>query len=607
MYKFTALLISILLLGFSLTLAQDAKLMVRPNIVVSGDEVGQSLNNFDLFTSDPVSFGPVNSGSLVWIVNNISDRQSGYDLQSNGSTQQIWYDLNNPGYVHAVFAYSAVDDNVWSDRTSLYFGTIDNGATWFELGGVPVNNGTTGRSGFPSIVGTSTGSAVISNHNNALPLPTTRASVFIDNSPFEYSFTNYDPGTTPNAQGEAIWPILAILDNDEIIVAASQNTPGDSFYVNTLSSGVFSGWQVLDGDQAETYALGTSPGGLVGLVNVGAHVGVDDRDIIYRESADGGLTWSSPETLFDCDETQFPTIVPGGLRGVNVSFYNEEPCAVFEIGGVNSTQYSNGSSEIYFWSPTINGGVAKVIADTNNVPYYPYLGINDVVWSLSRPVIGRSEAPHNYLFVAFQATTGDYWPGTSSADSTSYFCGMFTYSSDGGETWSVPEQFTPVSTPLLDYRHPSIAPVNPVTSTPGNDDVITVHITIQGDPMPGSTANGWNVMPPSVTAQYYHFTTEFTIVGVDDDIIANSFNLEQNYPNPFNPSTTINYTLAERSAITLKVYDVLGNEVASLVNTTQEAGKYNVKFDASKLSSGLYIYTLNAGNYTSSRKMMLLK
>ncbi|MCW8810130.1 MAG: T9SS type A sorting domain-containing protein, partial [Ignavibacteriaceae bacterium] len=56
-----------------------------------------------------------------------------------------------------------------------------------------------------------------------------------------------------------------------------------------------------------------------------------------------------------------------------------------------------------------------------------------------------------------------------------------------------------------------------------------------------------------------------------------------------------------------KVYDVLGNEVANLVNTTQEAGKHNVRFDAGKLASGLYIYTLNAGNFTSTKKMMLLK
>jgi hypothetical protein len=57
----------------------------------------------------------------------------------------------------------------------------------------------------------------------------------------------------------------------------------------------------------------------------------------------------------------------------------------------------------------------------------------------------------------------------------------------------------------------------------------------------------------------------------------------------------------------LRVYDVLGNEVANLVNTTQEAGKYDVTFNASGLSSGLYIYTLNTGNFTSSKKMMLLK
>jgi len=181
------------------------------------------------------------------------------------------------------------------------------------------------------------------------------------------------------------------------------------------------------------------------------------------------------------------------------------------------------------------------------------------------------------------------------------------YSSDGGDTWTNPEVFTPASTPSLDFRHASIVPISPVE--PVDDDIITVHLAMQGDPMPASTANGWNIMPASITAQYYHFTTEILVViqGNDDEIIANNFNLEQNYPNPFNPSTTINYNLAERSAVSLKVYDVLGNEVANLVNTTQEAGQHNITFDASSLSSGLYIYTLNAGNFISSRKMMLLK
>lgn len=602
MYKLTALLISVLLLGFSATLAQDARSTVQPNIVITGDEVGDPTNNLELFTADPVSFGPVNSGSLVWTVNNISDRQSGYDLQSNGSTQEIWYDLNNPGYLHSVFTYSSVCDNAWADRTCLYFGSDDGGANWFELGAVPVNTGTSGRSGFPSIIGKQDGSAVIANHNNA-DQTSTRSTVFIDDGPFSYSFTNNDPGVAPFGNGQAIWPLLGMTANDELILASSVNG-GDSFYVNTLAGGVFSGWQTWNGDQAETQSLNVSDGGKVGMAYVGG-TGAD-LDVWYSESTDAGLTWTTPLKIWDA--------VPDGvgdyfgcIRGVSVNFYGEEPAVVFECGWNTLTGYYPGrESEIRFWSPNINGGNAKAIADTNNVggffPNFP--GVADVMYPIGRPVIGRSQM-HDYLFVAFQTTTGEYWPGAAAADSTAFFQGMFTYSTDGGETWTDPEVFTPVTTPLLDFRHVSIVPVAPVS--PADDDIVTVHLAMQGDPMPASTANGWGIMPPSITAQYYHFTTDILYVGVDDEIIANNFTLEQNYPNPFNPSTTIKYTLGERSAVTLKVYDVLGNEVANLVNTTQEAGQHSINFDASSLSSGLYIYTLNTGNFTSSKKMMLLK
>ena len=602
MYKLTALLITVLLIGFSVTLAQDARSRVEPKTVVSGNEMGQPVE-VDAFTSEPVSFGPVNSGSLVWTVNNITNRQSGYDLQSNGSTQQVWYDLTNPGYVHATYTYSSVCDNAWADRTCLYFGSTDGGANWFELGGVPVNNGTTGRSGFPSIIGTSTGSAVIANHNNA-ETPT-RSTIFIDNSPFEYSFTNYAPPAAPFNNGDPIWPLLAINASDDIVFASSVNG-GDSFYVNTLSNGVFSGWQPFNGDQAETHSLNFSDGGKVGLAYIGG-IG-QDGNVNYIESTDDGLTWSTPVTIFTAiPDPGVPGDIYGPIRGVNVNFYGEEPVVVFEAGWQTTagSYYPGREADIRFWSPTINGGVPKVIADSNNVSYEPNYGVADVMWHIGRPVIGRSQM-HDYLFVAFQATTGEYWPGASSADSTAFFCGMFMYSTDGGETWTDPEQFTPSSTPPIDFRHVSIVPVAPVEPVP-DDDIITVHLAMQGDPMPASTANGWGIMPPSVTAQYYHFTAEILVVGVNDDIIANNFNLEQNYPNPFNPSTTIKYTLGERSAVTLKVYDVLGNEVANLVNTTQEAGQHTINFNASGLSSGLYIYTLNTGNFTSSKKMMLLK
>jgi photosystem II stability/assembly factor-like uncharacterized protein len=85
------------------------------------------------------------------------------------------------------------------------------------------------------------------------------------------------------------------------------------------------------------------------------------------------------------------------------------------------------------------------------------------------------------------------------------------------------------------------------------------------------------------------------------------FALLQNYPNPFNPATTICYTLATASKVNLKVYDVLGREVASLVNETQSAGAYHVQFDAGHLASGLYFYRLQAGSFVETKKMLLVK
>jgi hypothetical protein len=85
------------------------------------------------------------------------------------------------------------------------------------------------------------------------------------------------------------------------------------------------------------------------------------------------------------------------------------------------------------------------------------------------------------------------------------------------------------------------------------------------------------------------------------------FILEQNYPNPFNPVTTISWQSPVGSHQVLKVFDVLGNEVATLVDEFREAGRYEVTFDAINLASGIYFYELRAGAYFQSRKMVVLK
>ncbi|MBU2444610.1 MAG: T9SS type A sorting domain-containing protein, partial [Bacteroidetes bacterium] len=102
---------------------------------------------------------------------------------------------------------------------------------------------------------------------------------------------------------------------------------------------------------------------------------------------------------------------------------------------------------------------------------------------------------------------------------------------------------------------------------------------------------------------------DIVLVGVEDEIeIPKVYSLSQNYPNPFNPTTTIQFGLPKESAVTLMIYNILGEQVATLINNeTLNAGEYNYDFNASRLASGTYIYRLTAGEFSQTKKMILLK
>jgi hypothetical protein len=89
--------------------------------------------------------------------------------------------------------------------------------------------------------------------------------------------------------------------------------------------------------------------------------------------------------------------------------------------------------------------------------------------------------------------------------------------------------------------------------------------------------------------------------------IPNVYSLEQNYPNPFNPATMIRFSIAEPGLVTLNVYNLLGEKVATLVNSELASGSYEVDFNSGNYSSGIYFYTIKANNYLATKKMILLK
>jgi hypothetical protein len=94
---------------------------------------------------------------------------------------------------------------------------------------------------------------------------------------------------------------------------------------------------------------------------------------------------------------------------------------------------------------------------------------------------------------------------------------------------------------------------------------------------------------------------------IELDFAPISYSLSQNYPNPFNPSTVINYSVAEKGVTTIKLYNILGSEVATLVNEVKEPGMHKIDFDGTGLSSGVYIYKMTSGKYSASKKLMMLK
>jgi len=155
----------------------------------------------------------------------------------------------------------------------------------------------------------------------------------------------------------------------------------------------------------------------------------------------------------------------------------------------------------------------------------------------------------------------------------------------------------------------STTPPNPEPPLqPGDTLFASVHVTTQNNIGTAyiQVQIGTFRNPGVRTTIDFTATTDPT-VDVEDEFNLNSYELKQNFPNPFNPSTQINYNVGEGGLVNLKVYNILGVEVTTLVSEYKQAGSYQVSFDGNDLSSGVYIYNLSVNDFTKTRKMILEK
>ncbi len=171
---------------------------------------------------------------------------------------------------------------------------------------------------------------------------------------------------------------------------------------------------------------------------------------------------------------------------------------------------------------------------------------------------------------------------------------MVEVSSNNGDTWQTVTEYTGTNTTWTQQTFDITRFANASTQ-------MKVRFRLVADA--GATADGWYVDDILITT----YCTN-TITGISGN--NNSpfiFALQQNYPNPFNPVTVIKYQLPSAEKVSVKVFDVLGKEVATLVNENKQPGYYEVSFDASNLASGLYFYRIEAGSFVETKKMMLIK
>jgi hypothetical protein len=140
------------------------------------------------------------------------------------------------------------------------------------------------------------------------------------------------------------------------------------------------------------------------------------------------------------------------------------------------------------------------------------------------------------------------------------------------------------------------------------DENIATYLESRGTPIAGMVTDidgdTRNATTPDIGADEF----DGIPVGVEDETtLPTEFALEQNYPNPFNPSTTFRYSIPTQSKVIIKVYDVLGNEIETLMDEEKSVGTYELTWNATSLPSGVYFYQLKSGEFISTKKMLLLK
>jgi hypothetical protein len=526
-----------------------------------------------------------------------------YDYKTNGEVNHyLQVDKNNPKLLHSVDVIAALaEPGGATTRRTMYAISDDSGATWFNIGEVPANL----RSGYPVLHLRYDSIAVICNHNIQTSQGVVNAHFYADIAPQAGGF-NQTLGTFPYS----IWPQIAVLSNGNVgVLTRPQHITGSDY--DTSYFQIWNGTTM--GTKFPVYITTPPYNGAVGSncsQNIASNYagritaafhGVLENDTLndskawYRTSVDNGVTWGDQTLLFTpyIEPNGDTMVIAGGSdlvykRGTNKWFYS----AVLSKGTFEGNIYASATIKLFR-----SDGTSSTIVLPTQLPVTPsFTKTMSFVFSIDQPALGFS-ADGNILYCVYAVVTPD--TGATGYNSRDVF---YQASPDEGATWSAPVRIT--NTPGIDECYPSISLFNKGNSSATYE----LNITYMKDSTVGPASFGGSA-PASINYQIYRKITQAVPpIGIENNNqTALDYRLNQNYPNPFNPSTTISFNLKKDGFVTLKIYNLLGQEVKTLINKGMKSGQHTQTFIASDLTSGIYFYTINSNGFTDTKKMVLVK
>lgn len=561
------------------------------------DDLGVNRGPNTSFYYTPLILEGQKDGPDYWITPEVAiDGLTGYyDYETNGENK---HQINrySSTIMHAI-KMTSTDSTIQSDsRRTVYAFSDDDGTTWSFVSQVPLI-----RSGFCALDVLSDGSAFISNHNSS-PL---NSKIYYDLIPGIGSFTEK---ASPYS---FVWPGCATYSNGNKLICGETYRSGaatDTGYVavyNTTSNTFTNGTNLVSGASSQlnmrwTYAGG--PGGkgiyvLDAISDVGGPFGLN-RMYIFK-TTDNGVTWDAGSVLVA------PQIIGSDTIA---AFFGLD--AIYDAAGnyyvaFNTLDPGNQFASAKMWV-TKNGATPVLVAQhsgTNGIPEAANLVVHaDAgISTIDHPALSLS-ADGSWIFVAFSVQYEN--------DTLNNFNKCHIYYS--GSQTSTLNFFAPIKVTnsgpgSFDERYPSI---NRVAPDLGGNQGITLFMLYQKDPQPGSCA--FNDLAP-VSRSYHVFrkihqaNTPIGIVNIGTEV-PGTYALHQNFPNPFNPETKIKFELPKSGNVSLKVFNSIGQQVAVLANNEfTTAGYKEVSFNASNLPSGVYFYSITAGDFSKTLKMVLVK